>query len=241
MSESQRPDLSVVLPAYLEEENLRVVLPRLNLTLKALPLTYEILVIDTQTPMDHTAEVCKANQVRYLNRKNGNSFGNAVRTGIDGAQGKRILFMDADGSHTPEFIPELYSRIGQADVVIASRYVEGGFTENSRALVWMSLALNITYSVLLGLKCKDVSNSFKIYRADQLKELELTCQNFDIVEEILYKLRVLNPGFKIVEVPFSFKKRMFGETKRNLVAFIMTYLVTIIKLRFMPVRRKGIR
>ena len=232
-------DLTVALPAYLEEENLRILLPRLEATLKRMAISYEILIVDTETPLDHTADVCRGENVRYLNRKGGNAFGNAVRTGIDEARGRRILFMDADGSHTPEFIPELYSRVNQADVVIASRYVEGGFTENSRALVLMSLALNMTYSIVLGLKCKDVSNSFKIYRADQLKELELTCQNFDIVEEILFKLRVLNPGLTIVEVPFSFKKRMFGETKRNLVVFIMTYVMTILKLRFMPVRRKN--
>lgn len=233
------PDLSVVLPAYLEEENLRVLLPRLLSTLRAMGTAFEILVIDTETAMDNTGGACKEHGVHYLNRKGGNSFGNAVRTGIHHARGRRILFMDADGSHTPEFIPGLYRHIDEADVVIASRYVEGGVTENTKTLVIMSLVLNWTYAFVLGLRCKDVSNSFKIYRGQQLKEIELTCDNFDIVEEILYKLRVLNPGLTIKEIPFCFKKRMFGETKRNLVTFIMTYLITILKLRLMPIRRKG--
>lgn len=231
-------DLSVVMPAYLEEENLRLILPRLHATLKKMNNDYEIVVVDTKEPMDHTEAVCKEQGVRYVRRTPSNTFGSAVRTGIEFALGRHILFMDADGSHTPEFIPNLYEKADQADVIIASRYVEGGVTENSASLKWMSRILNLTYSWVLGLKCKDVSNSFKIYKSAQLKELELKCENFDIVEEILFKLKVLNKNFTILEVPFTFKERMFGETKRNLVAFIIAYVFTLIKLRFAPVRKK---
>jgi dolichol-phosphate mannosyltransferase len=238
MDKVPNPELSVVLPAYLEEENLRVLLPRLSFTLIEMGVSYEIIVVDTRPPMDHTPNVCRENSIRYIQRRGSNSFGSAVRTGIDEAKGRRIIFMDADGSHTPEFVPQLYQRAHEADVIIASRYVQGGATENTPVLIFMSLILNFTYALVLGLKCKDVSNSFKIYRAEQLKELELTCENFDIVEEILYKLRVLNKGFSIIEVPFVFKKRIFGETKRNLVTFVLTYLITILKLRFSPARRK---
>lgn len=223
--------ISIVLPAYLEEENLRILLPRLNAVRAKMAITSEILVVDTMKPLDNTKDACEANQVRYVAREGGNFFGDAVRTGIREAKGQYVLFMDADGSHTPEFIPELWKEASQNDVVIASRYIEGGFTENSTSLVLMSRVLNWTYSVILGLKCKDVSNSFKIYRADHLKSLKLKCNNFDIVEEILYKIARRNPGLRIKEIPFSFKKRMFGDTKRNLVAFIFTYLITIIKLR----------
>lgn len=236
--DSTNLDLSVVMPSYLEEENLRLILPRLHSTLRGMGLGYEIVVVDTMTAMDHTEAVCKEQNVKYVRRAPSNTFGSAVRSGIKAAEGRRVLFMDADGSHTPEFIPDLYKRAKEADVVIASRYIDGGVTENSASLKWMSQILNWTYSIVLGLNCKDVSNSFKIYRTDQLKDLELKCENFDIVEEILFKLKVLNKGFKIIEVPFTFKERMFGETKRNLVTFIITYVFTLIKLRFTPVRRK---
>lgn len=223
--------LSIVLPAYLEEENLRILLPRLNAMRAKLGIETEILVVDTITPLDNTKDACETNGVRYIQRHGGNYFGDAVRTGIAEARGERILFMDADGSHTPEFIPELWKETPNGDVIIASRYIDGGYTENSFSLVLMSRVLNWTYAVILGLKCKDVSNSFKIYRAEQIKPLTLKCQNFDIVEEILYKISRRNQGLKIKEIPFSFKKRMFGDTKRNLLAFIFTYLLTIIKLR----------
>lgn len=225
-------ELSVVLPAYQEEENLRNLLPRLLETLRSMGISSEVLVIDTLDPMDMTKEVSQQNGVRYINRRGGNYFGCAVRTGIEEANGHYVLFMDADGSHPPEFIPELFCFADMYDVVIASRYVGKGNTENSFALILMSKILNWTYSMVLNLPCRDVSNSYKIYRSEQLKSLKLTCNNFDIVEEVLFKLRRKYPLVEFKEVPFVFKRRMFGETKRNLFAFILTYLFTIIRLRF---------
>ncbi len=230
LSENQL-DLSILLPAYLEEENLRILLPRLRKVASEMGISSEIVVLDTESPLDKTASVCKDCQVTYLPRNGGNRFGDAVRTGIASAKGKHILFMDADGSHTPEFIPELWKHATNYDVVIASRYIDGGYTENSASLVWMSRILNFTYSVVLGLNCKDVSNSFKIYDSQLLKSLKLRSHNFDIVEEILYKMKCKRPGLKIKEVPFSFKKRMFGDTKRNLFLFILTYIMTMVRLR----------
>jgi dolichol-phosphate mannosyltransferase len=64
-----------------------------------------------------------------------------------------------------------------------------------------------------------------------LRGLDLVCEHFDIIEEILYKLRQRNPALRIREIPFTFKKRMFGETKRNLLAFILSYAYTMIRLR----------
>lgn len=232
------PELSIVLPAYLEEENLRILLPRLNevLTKMGLPANTsgggEIVVIDTMTPLDKTQEACELNQARYVRRTGGNTFGDAVRTGMREAKGRYVLFMDADGSHTPEFIPELYAHAAENDVVIASRYIQGGYTENTASLVLMSKLLNLSYSLILNLKCKDVSNSFKIYRGELLRSITTYCNNFDIVEEILFKLSRVKRGLRIKEIPFTFKKRMFGDTKRNLVVFIVTYLFTIVRLRF---------
>jgi dolichol-phosphate mannosyltransferase len=225
-------ELTVILPSYLEEENLRLLLPRIKEHCQNISPNYEILVVDTMTPMDGTPDVCKDLGIKYLNRKNGNMYGDAVRTGIQVSQGKYIIFMDADGSHAPHFLEELYKCHNDAEVVIASRYIDGGFTENSQVLVLMSLIVNIGYRLILGLRCKDVSNSFKLYPGEALRKLQLNCNNFDIVEEILFKIVRLNPQFRLKEIPFSFKKRMFGETKRNLFAFIFTYLITLIRLRF---------
>ena len=225
-------DLSVVLPAFKEEDNLRLLLPRLHKTLTPLVGNYEIIVVDAVSPVDNTREVCTLNNVEYVSRENSNSFGDAVRSGIRKAKGKYVIFMDADGSHPPEFIARLYEYSERFDIVIASRYVDGGWTENSKLLTLMSRVLNITYSLVLNLDCKDVSNSYRLYRGDLLRSGHYSSHNFDIVEEILFKLNRSRGNLKIKEVPFLFKKRMFGKTKRNLVAFMATYLFTLLKLRF---------
>jgi dolichol-phosphate mannosyltransferase len=226
-------DYSIVLPAYREEENLRLLLPRIRAALAETEGRAEILVVDTVTPLDATELVCEEFDVRYLRRSPSNAFGDAVRVGIQEARGQWVLFMDADGSHGPEWIPRLIAERESHDVVIASRYVAGGSTENNLLLILMSMILNLTYSLVLGLKVRDVSNSYKLYRAAFLKELKLKCKNFDIIEEILFRIRRRHPQVRIKEIPFTFKTRMFGRTKRNLLWFVLTYLYTIVRLRFL--------
>ncbi len=225
-------ELTVIIPAYLEEENLTIILPRLSHVLKTIGGNCEVLVVDTIQPMDNTKKVCDENGAVYISRSGGNNYGDAIRTGISYANGKYTIFMDADGSHSPEFIKNLYKNKDGQDVVVASRYVKDGNTENSKMLIFMSLVVNVIYSFVLNIKCKDISNSFKLYKTEDLKSLKLSCGNFDIVEEILFKLKKKKGVLKIKEIPFLFRKRMFGNTKRNLFLFMLSYIITIIKLRF---------
>jgi dolichol-phosphate mannosyltransferase len=116
-------------------------------------------------------------------------------------------------------------------VVIASRYINEGSTENPYHLILLSRILNYFYSKILSLKIKDISNSFRLYRADKLKNIITFCNNFDVVEEIIYKLCKKYKNLKIIEIPYVFKKRKFGRSKRTLI-FAITYFITLIKLRF---------
>jgi dolichol-phosphate mannosyltransferase len=109
--------------------------------------------------------------------------------------------------------------------------VEGGHTENPWVLRAMSRIVNLCYTVVLGLPVRDVSNSFKLYRAALVRDLPLRCRDFDVIEELLFKLRRRYPEARLVEVPVSFRKRMFGETKRNLVTFMLSFAVTLVRLR----------
>ncbi len=224
--------LSVIIPAYLEEENLRIILPRLKAVLSDLRLKFEINVIDTLEPMDNSKAVCQLNGANYLNRENTNYYGDAVRTGIKYAQGEFIIFMDADGSHTPEFIPQLIKYKDDYDVIIASRYIQGGVTDNSKIMILLSKIVNFLYALILKLDCKDVSNSFKLYQAGMIKKVDLYSNNFDIIEEILFKIKKNNKHLRMKEVPYTFKQRMFGHTKRNLLSFAFSYLFSLLRLKF---------
>jgi len=235
---SDRIDLSVIIPSYSEEENLRILLPRLIKELGGLGAHFEILVVDTTSPMDHTASVCQDHGARYMPRENGNTYGDAVRTGIANTLGDFVLFMDADGSHSPEFIRSMWQTRETADVVVASRYIAGGSTENPRILIVMSQILNGMYRFTLNIKCRDVSNSFKLFRGHLLRQIELTCNNFDVVEEILVRCSIVKPDLSIKEIPFVFKKRMFGMSKRALVTFIFSFYVTLFRLLLIKLSQK---
>lgn len=223
-------ELSIVLPAYEEGENLERLLPKLKEVAARLAGNYEILVVDTQTPRDATPEVCARHGARYVPREGGAMYGNAVETGIARSRGKRVLFMDADGSHNPDFIPELWRLREDYDLVIASRYVPGGKTENPWILILLSHAVNIVFRLVLGLRCLDVSNSFRLYRGDDLRKLRLECHHFDVVEEILVKLVFSRDHYRVKETPATFEKRKAGRTKRQLVTFALGYAGTLWKL-----------
>lgn len=214
--------ISVILPAYQEEENLKEILPKLKDVLEKIKECSEILVVDTQKPMDHTSEICQNFSVRYINRRNGNSYGDAIRTGIESSSYEWIVVMDADGSHNPSDIKRLYEKANKHnyDLVIGSRYIKGGDTHNGFILRMMSHMVNLAYRIVFHLKVKDVSNSFRLYNGKKLKSITLECQNFDVVEEILIRLKVRYPKLKIKEVPIYFNKRVHGESKRDLVKFI---------------------
>ena len=225
--------LSVVLPAYKEADNLEKILPQIKAVLNETAEECEIIVVDTLEKMDDTDAICSKNNVKYVQRKGGNSYGDAIRTGIKEAQGNYLVVMDADGSHNPRDILKFLEVMKKksCDLVIGPRYAKGGHTENSIILVAMSWVLNLSYRVLFGIKVKDVSDSYRLYRTEQLKSLNLVCQNFDIVEEILIKLYRLKSPYVVEEVPIVFHKRDQGQSKRNLMKFIATYLQTMYRLK----------
>ena len=222
--------LSVILPAYEEAGNLEWLIPSLKVVLDGLGVQYEVIVVDTQTPKDATPELCRNNQVTYLPRVGGGLYSHAVKTGIAASRGEYVLFMDADGSHPVGLIASLWSQKSEADLIIASRYVKDGHTENPVILIFLSLMVNVIFRIVLGLKCRDVSNSFRLYHGDMLRALQLQCENFDIVEEILIKLSLGKKNFTVIEIPFTFGTRKAGKTKRDLGVFALSYLSTLWRL-----------
>jgi dolichol-phosphate mannosyltransferase len=230
---AEAPQLSVLMPAYGEAENLRLLLPKIQQVLSELGLTAEICVVDATPSVDDTQQVCQEAQVTYLPRQGGNRYGDAVRTGFKHAAGEYVITMDSDGSHNPEFIKELWSQHANADVVIASRYAPGGTTDNPWALVAMSRVLNVTFKLFVGMPVYDISNSFRLYRGKLVRNLQLNYNNFDILEETLVRLIWDNPAgpANIIEMPFHFEQRKHGKPKRKLVVFALQFFVALFKLQ----------
>lgn len=235
MEKNEKIALTIMMPAYGESENLRLLLPKINKLTAELGVSSEIIVLDTQTPMDDTQDVCAENKVIWLPRTGGNLYGDAVRTGISACRGDYVITLDADGSHNPQFIRELWEKRLKADVIIASRYIPGGVTENPWLLVAMSRVLNIIFKLIVGIPVYDVSNSFRLYRGDLLRSISPTYANFDVLEEILAMIIWGRPdrSATILEVPFRFEQRKYGKPKRHLIVFGLQLMTALFKLRLL--------
>ncbi|HOO61199.1 MAG TPA: glycosyltransferase [Bacillota bacterium] len=224
------PGVSVTLLCYKEGDNLKILLPRIIDELKKLNTDYEINLIDTEKVLDDTPEVAKQFKCNYYPQEEP-YFGGAFRTGIRKAKYKSFFIMDSDGSHDPKYIPDIYyTYLAGADVAIGSRYVEGGISNDSKSSHAMSLLLNGMFRIALGIKARDISTDFRMYHTAELKKLDLKCDNYDILQEVILKLKINNKSLRINETPIQFDKRIMGESKRRLIPFIVSYVKTLVRL-----------
>ena len=226
---------SVILLAYKEAENLKILIPQIKEAFIAISEPIEILVIDSATPQDNTQEVCISMGAKYIPQEEP-AYGGAFRTGIKYASFDKIQVLDADCSHDPNDIPAIHHKFTEGyDLVIGSRYTKGGVTEDSKTSLIMSKFLNTIMRVVVGVKAKDISTSFRLYDAGQLKSVTLERNNYDVLQEVILKMKLNNPNFKIGEIPIVFHKRAFGQSKRQLLKFIMGYAATLFILEKMRI------
>ncbi len=231
--------ISTILLAYKEAENLKVLLPQIKKYLDKTGEEYEIVIIDTEKPMDNTADICRDFGARYVNQRYPN-FGGAFRTGIEEAKYSKFLIMDSDGSHNPKYITDIYNKFMEgADIVIGSRYIKGGVTNDAKSSVLASKILNMVFRVILGVKAKDISTDFRMYDTKQLKKVSLTCHNYDVLQEVLMRMKINNKNLNIKEIPIVFDKRLYGESKRRLLPFIIGYINTMFRLIGMRISAKS--
>ena len=230
--------ISAVLLAYKEAENLKILLPQIREQLDMTGEEYELIIIDTPQPLDNTEQVCQEFGARYVNQRY-SAFGGAFRTGIEEAKNDKFLIMDSDGSHNPKYIMDIYRKfIEGADIVIGSRYTKGGVTNDAKSSVVMSKILNTVFRIITGIKAKDISTDFRMYDTEQLKKVQLSCRNYDILQEVLLRMKINNKALTVKEIPITFEKRMFGESKRQLLSFILGYIKTMFRLIGMRITTK---
>ena len=172
--------ISLVIPAYQEEENLRFLLPEIHKVLKETRQPYEIIVVDTCRPMDHTEELCRTQNALCIRCLDNDNYGNAVRAGINQAQYDKTVFMDGDDFHRPVEIPQMPEAMEKEkpDLVIGSRYVAGGTSSNGVVLELLSVILNWVFRWTFHLSVKDLSGSFRMYRTEQLRKTGLEMRQF---------------------------------------------------------------
>jgi len=215
-------DLSVIIPALNEGPNLAILLPQLQEILDDFKISYEVLII-TRKADPETCEAAEKIGARVIEQTE-RGYGGALLIGFATAAGKYILTMDADLSHQPTFIRDLWFHRHKAEVVIASRYVAGGQATMPLNRKLLSQVLNTFFRRGLSLPVLDLSSGFRLYRGDILRGLGLEARDFDVLPEIL--IRIYSDGWKITEVPFAYAPREHGSSNARVFKFGVAYLKT---------------
>jgi dolichol-phosphate mannosyltransferase len=144
----------------------------------------------------------------FVLRQESNGLGNAVLEGLKFAKGNIIAVMDGDGSHDPDDLKKMLKKIPKYDIVIGSKLVLGGRTEDSLSRKIVTRVTNFFARTILGLKVKDPMTGFIVLKRSILKRINLRPKGYKFVVEIIYKSKA-----RVSEVPITFHKREGGETK----------------------------
>ncbi len=219
----------VIIPTYNEIENIETIIEKIF----ALGLPLEILVVDDNSP-DKTYEKVQElidstypNRLHLIVREKKEGLGKAYIAGFKWALANEkrydfIIEMDADLSHNPKYLPRFVEEIENYDLIIGSRYVEGGGATN-----WPLFRKAISYGgsfysrMILGVTIMDITGGFKCFRREVLEAINLdnvitTGYAFQI--EMNYKATLKN--FRIKEVPIVFEERIAGKSKMTKKVFV---------------------
>lgn len=211
----------VILPTYNEAENLERIV---GAVLDRLPAYGRVLVVDDSSP-DGTGEIADRlasaeDSVDVLHRPRKEGLGPAYLAGFrvaldDGAD--RIIEMDADFSHDPADLPRLIQATEEADLAIGSRYVSGGGVTDWGPMRRFISRGGSTYSRLaLGLPVRDLTGGFKCYRRPVLETINLdTIEARGYAFQVETTYRAIRAGFRVVEIPITFKDRADGSSKMS--------------------------
>ncbi len=229
----------VIIPTYNERSNITPIIRAVfNLSIPNLG----IIVVDDNSP-DGTADIVKSLQNEYgdtklqiIKRSGKLGIGTAYIEGFSSAleQGAQYIFeMDADGSHNPSDIPRLLERAQEnTDVVIGSRRVDGGTIVgwNAKRHIASWGAMTVA-RVVLNLKTRDVTAGFRCYSQHVLRKINLKTiksNGYAFQEEMIWRCEKM--GFRVTEIPITFKDRERGISKLS-YKDVIEFFLTIIRLR----------
>jgi dolichol-phosphate mannosyltransferase len=219
VSGSERSVL-VIVPTYNESENVERIVARLH---SVVPSAH-VLVADDASP-DGTGKIADVlaesdPRVHVLHRPGKAGLGAAYTAGFDWGleHGYDVLVeMDADGSHAPEQLPRLLAGLERADVVLGSRWVPGGAVVNwPRRRELLSRGGNLYARLALGFDLRDATGGYRAYKRVVLENInygDVASQGYCFQVDLAW--RVLQAGYRVIEVPITFAERERGESKMS--------------------------
>jgi dolichol-phosphate mannosyltransferase len=233
------PRAVVCLPTYNERDNLEPMVRALGEVLDT--SQDRVLVIDDGSP-DGTGELAdrltaELPWVSVLHRERKEGLGPAYVAGFrralaDGAE--LVLEMDCDFSHDPRDVSRLVDAAADADLVLGSRYANGGGTENWGPLRRLVSRGGCLYAqVLLGVRVRDLTGGFKCFRRATLEAIDLdavSARGYGFQIETTY--RVLRAGLRVKEIPIRFVDRRVGDSKMTgSIVAEAAWMVPLLRLR----------
>jgi len=244
--------LWVFLPTYNEVGNLeKVVRATAEALERAVPADWRLLVVDDASP-DGTGELAdtlaeEIPEVEVLHRTAKDGLGKAYLAGFQYAierDAEFVIVMDADFSHDPDHLAALIDAAQSSDLVLGSRYVAGGeIMDWPRLRRFLSRFGSIYARAILGVRINDLTSGFRCVRRQVLQTIEpstLRAQGYVFNIELTY--RALLAGFKVTEVPITFRDREAGQSKMSLpIAFEALMLVPRLRLELSGRRREQLR
>ncbi|HTH93280.1 MAG TPA: glycosyltransferase family 2 protein [Candidatus Paceibacterota bacterium] len=204
--------ISIIIPAYNEAENLRVLVPEIQSTLKEHHLhNTEIIVVDDGSS-DNTSEVLRG-MCTLITFPQNRGKASALQAGFNLARGSIVITMDADLQDDPREIPRFIAKINEGYDLVSGRKFHrlDSFIKNNTSKIY-----NAFTSFMSGVHLHDHNCGFKSYRADVLKKFTLRNQ----LHRYIPVLAAANGHHKIAEINVNHRKRAFGETKYNWSRFI---------------------
>jgi glycosyltransferase involved in cell wall biosynthesis len=224
-------NISIVIPAKKEQYNLPKVL---NGLLKLKLKFYEIIVV-VDSSADRTGKIAysyarKFKNVRVFHRESGiKGFGVAIKDGTQAARGKYVVWVMSDNSDDLSTIPRFIESLKEFDVVFGSRYIKGSSADLGAIKSLFSSGYSFVARILFNIKTRDITNAFRAFKKEVFNNLNLESKDFAICPEFAIKAHL--KGYKLGEVPTTYKSRVSGQQKSSLLKMSIPY-IKILMYRF---------
>ena len=227
------PTLSIILPTYNESHSIVNVINAIHRACSH--LSHEIIVVDDHSP-DGTAQIvqktfAKARWAQCFLHPGKQGLGLSILYGIKQSRGRIIIGMDSDGNHDPKVIPLLLTKLKNADLVVASRFIKGGgMHEPTR--YYLSLWFNYLLRFVFKFPITDNTSGFYAIRRKTLEKLNPPSIYYDYGE---YHLRLVWAtfvlGLTLKEIPVYYGKRTGGISKSKLFPMMVSYIREAVRLK----------
>ena len=230
--------LSIVIPFYNEEDNVRDVVENLEKEVKKNKINYELILVNNGSD-DSTPQIIKDLKkrnptIKQVNIQKNQGYGWGIINGLNIARGEYIGYVDGDNQIHPKFIIDAYNKLKETNAILCiTRRLnrKAGFIRKIA-----SIGYNTIVNILFLTKVKDVNSKPKFIKHKFYKELKLSSKDWFIDTEIVLKAK--NNGFKFIEIPVRYNERKKGKSKvrisilKELLFNIIRYRLTSTKSQF---------